>query len=79
MDGRKKETRMDEIPNLEVRQECSVIDIVMFLKARKETWNNHVSRAEGTRLIKICVDRKPTTGALEDDHRSVGLTAERYH
>lgn len=36
------------------------MDIVKIIKTHKKSWNNHMSRADKTSLIKICRGHEPT-------------------
>ena len=52
-------TRLDRVRNSTVREQCGVQDVSKFVKVRRKAWNEHVSRAGDTRLIKIVRDNKP--------------------
>ena len=42
-----------------VREKCNVNDIIKFVRDRRKGWNEHVSRADENRLIKIVRDNIP--------------------
>ena len=50
-------TRLDRVRNSTVREQCRVQDVSKFVKVRRKAWNEHVSRAGDTRLIKIVRDK----------------------
>ncbi|KAJ4451851.1 hypothetical protein ANN_03329 [Periplaneta americana] len=49
-------TRLDKAKNETVRQECDIMDVIKFTKARRREWNFHVERAERNRLIRAARD-----------------------
>ena len=52
-------TRRDRVRNSEIRRQCAIEDVIRFNKRRKKEWNNHITRAEDNRLIKIVRDSIP--------------------
>lgn len=52
-------SRLDRVRNQEIREQCQIGDIVRFTKTRRKEWNNHVTRANDDRLIKIVRDGNP--------------------
>lgn len=65
-------TRLDRIRNSDVRQQCDIIDVTKFIKKRRRCWDEHVSRADSTRLIKIARDYRPS------GRRSIGRPQKRW-
>lgn len=46
------------VRNSDMREQCSVTDIAKFIGERR-CWNEHVVRADDTRLIKLARDCRP--------------------
>lgn len=41
-------TKLDRVRNPDIRQRCNVTDIKKFIRQRRRSWNEHVTRADGT-------------------------------
>ncbi|KAJ4440244.1 hypothetical protein ANN_08383 [Periplaneta americana] len=48
-----------KVKNETVRQECAIMEMIKFIKARRREWNLHVERAERNRLIRAARDFIP--------------------
>ncbi|KAF2899882.1 hypothetical protein ILUMI_06304 [Ignelater luminosus] len=51
--------RADRVRNEHIREQCKITDIARFAKQRRNNWNEHVSKANDDRLIKIARDKIP--------------------
>ncbi|KAK4875519.1 hypothetical protein RN001_011941 [Aquatica leii] len=52
-------TRRDRVRNKHIREECGIGDVFRFVRGRRRKWNEHVQRADETRLIRIARDQRP--------------------
>lgn len=60
-------TRLYRVRIVEARKHCGVFDIIKFTRMLRKEWNDHVSRAEVNRLMKI------TSGLLPNITRLPGI------
>ncbi|KYQ46837.1 hypothetical protein ALC60_14128, partial [Trachymyrmex zeteki] len=57
-------TRRDRVRNDNIRQQCNIQDIVRWGRERRRNWNQHISRMNRDRLVKIARDGKPKGSRL---------------
>ena len=65
-------TIRDRIRSEKIREELKIDQITEWIKNRKDEWNEHVSRMDDSRLVKIARDRKPI------GTRSIGHPRRRW-
>ena len=71
-------TRLDRVRNSTVREQCGVQDVSKFVKVRRKAWNEHVSRARDTRLIKIVRNNKPEGKISRNAVKEMGINLGIY-
>lgn len=53
-------TRWARLGNLDMRQQCGIVDVGKFIKQQRKEWNVHVDRAGNMRLIRAARDKSPS-------------------
>ncbi|GJQ84934.1 hypothetical protein Trydic_g537 [Trypoxylus dichotomus] len=54
----KLEKQGEQARNKDIIKECGIGDVVRFARERRRRWNDHVQRAENSKLIRIARDQR---------------------